>query len=114
MSGGGQLRILLLVTAGITAGCAAARPEPDGQCLQLLRAGGVAFPQGPAPPGVRTPVTLDGDRFSPRLAPRLARPPEMDCQLAVALSESAPIFRKLGITQLDYSAAYDYRNRRHS
>ena len=46
--------------------------------------------------------------------PRGTRPAEMDCQLAVALVEARPIFHNLGITQLDYSAAYDYRNRRHS
>jgi len=106
------LRLALL--AALAIGCASAAPAPDQLCLGMLRARGVAFREGPALRGVRTPVTLDGDRFSPRLAPRGTRPAEMDCQLAVALVEAAPIFRNLGITQLDYSAAYDYRNRRHS
>jgi hypothetical protein len=105
-------RLALLALAAI--GCASAPPAPDEVCLAMLRARGVAFSEGPSLKGVRTPVTLDGDRFEPRLAPRLGRPPEMDCQLAVALVEARPIFRNLGITQLDYSAAYDYRNRRHS
>jgi hypothetical protein len=105
------LRLALLAVVAI--GCASA-PPPDEVCLGMLRARGVAFAEGPTLKGVRTPVTLDGDRFTPRLAPRLGRPPEMDCQLAVALVEARPIFRNLGITQLDYSAAYDYRNRRHS
>jgi hypothetical protein len=38
----------------------------------------------------------------------------MDCQLAVALVEARPIFRNLDITELEFSSAYDYRNRRHS
>jgi hypothetical protein len=57
---------------------------------------------------------LQGERFTPRLVPRGTRPAEMDCRLAVALVEARPIFLGLGITQLDYSAAYDYRNRRRS
>jgi hypothetical protein len=108
------LSIRVVLAASALAGCASARPAPDELCLAQLRARGVAFSEGPALEGVRTPVTLDGERFSPRLSPRLDRPPQMDCQLAVALVEARPIFRGLGITQLDYSAAYDYRNRRHS
>jgi len=38
----------------------------------------------------------------------------MDCRLAVALVDARPVFSKLGITSLEYSAAYDYRNRRRS
>ena len=107
------LRIGLLAVAAI--GCASVPTvPPDQMCLAMLRSRGVAFSEGPELKGVRTPVTLDGDRFSPRLTPRVGRPPEMDCQLAVALVEARPIFHNLGITQLDYSAAYDYRNRRHS
>jgi hypothetical protein len=106
---------LWLALLGLLAiGCASSAPPPDEVCLAMLRARGVAFTEGPALKGVRTPVTLDGERFSPRLAPRVGRPAQMDCQLAVALVEAGPIFRNLGITQLDYSAAYDYRNRRHS
>src|SRR3954447_12111135 len=106
------LRLALLGLLAI--GCASSAPPPDEVCLGMLRARGVAFTEGPGLKGVRTPVTLDGERFSPRLAPRVGRPAQMDCQLAVALVEAGPIFRNLGITQLDYSAAYDYRNRRHS
>jgi hypothetical protein len=104
----------LALLATLSLGCAAAPPAPDEVCLGVLRARGVAFTEGPALKGVRTPVTLDGERFSPRLTPRGTRPAQMDCQLAVALVEARPIFQNLGITQLDYSAAYDYRNRRHS
>jgi hypothetical protein len=101
-----------MVLAGALLGCAAAPPPPDQACLGLLRAQGVAFAEGPALKGVRTPVTLDGARFSPRLQPRGGRPAEMDCQLAVALVQARPIFRNLGITEMEYSGAYDYRNRR--
>jgi hypothetical protein len=87
---------------------------PDQGCLAALRARGVAFTEGPDLRGVRTPVTLDGDRFSPRLRPRGERPAQMDCQLALALTEARPIFSRLGIAELEYSAAYDFRNRRHS
>jgi hypothetical protein len=106
----------LALLALLAFGCASAppAPPPDQVCLGVLRARGVAFSEGPELKGVRTPVTIDGERFSPRLTPRGSRPAQMDCQLAVALVEAAPIFRNLGITQLDYSAAYDYRNRRHS
>jgi hypothetical protein len=107
-----SLGMLFLAVAPL--GCASAPAAPDQVCLALLRARSVAFSEGPSLQGVRTPVTLDGERFTPRLTPRLGRPPEMDCQLAVALVEARPIFRQAGITQLDYSAAYDYRNRRHS
>jgi hypothetical protein len=108
------MALLAGVSASLALGCASAGPQPDQVCLGVLRARNVAFSEGPALKGVRTPVTLDGDRFTPRLAPRLGRPPEMDCQLAVALVDARPIFQRLGVTQLDYSAAYDYRNRRHS
>lgn len=108
------MRLRLALLAALASGCATAPPPPDELCLGMLRARGVAFSQGPELKGVRTPVTLDGERFTPRLAPRGTRPAEMDCQLAVALADARPIFQRLGITQLDYSAAYDYRNRRHS
>jgi hypothetical protein len=100
----------------ITVGCATFPPPlpPDQGCLERLRARGVAFTEGPDLRGVRTPVTLDGDRFWPRLQPRAGRPAQMDCQLATALVDARPIFDRLGISQLEYSAAYDFRNRRHS
>jgi hypothetical protein len=102
--------------AGTVSGCASAPAAvpPDQACLALLRSRGVEFAEGPALKGVRTPVTLDGDRFSPRLKARAGRPAQMDCQLAVALVEARPIFQSYGITELDFSGAYDYRNRRGS
>jgi hypothetical protein len=109
-----QRRFLLAGAALAVVGCAAAPPPPDQTCLTLLRSRGVSFSEGPPLRGVRTPVTLDGARFTPHLAPRAGRPAQMDCQLAVALVEARPIFQDLGITDLDYSGAYDYRNRRRS
>jgi hypothetical protein len=38
----------------------------------------------------------------------------MDCELVHTLLQAAPLFASLGITDLLYSEAYDYRTRRHS
>jgi hypothetical protein len=104
-----------LLCLSVALGCATVpQAPPDQLCLGILRARGVAFTEGPEVKGVRTPVTLDGDRFSPRLTPRGGRPPTMDCQLAVALSQASRVFSSLGIDELEYSGAYDYRNRRRS
>ena len=105
---------LALATLALAVGCASAPPPRDQACLQALRDGGVAFVEGPSLQGVRTPVTLRGESFTPRLRPRGARPAEMDCQLALALVNARPVFRSLGISELEYSAAYHYRNRRRS
>ena len=96
------------------AGCASAPPPRDEACLQMLRDRGVAFVEGPALEGVRTPVTLAGESFTPRLRPRGRRPAQMDCQLAVALFNARPVFASVGVSELEYSAAYHYRNRRRS
>lgn len=106
----------LAATLAGAGGCATApaAPPPDLACLDLLRARGVAFSEGPYLKGVRTPVTLHGELFAPRLTPRHGRPAEMDCQLALALVEAAPVFRRAGINEVEYSAAYHYRNRRRS
>ena len=105
---------LAAATMALLQGCASAPPPRDDACLQFLRERGVAFHEGPPLTGVRTPVTLEGDRFEPRLRPRGGRPAQMDCQLAVALVNARPVFASLGIAELEYSAAYHYRNRRRS
>jgi hypothetical protein len=106
-------RLALAAGAMALVGCASVPVvPPDQACLDLLRGRGVAFSEGPPLEGVRTPVTIEGPRFTPRLSPRGGRPAQMDCRLAVALIEARPVFRNLGITSLEYSAAYDYRNRR--
>jgi hypothetical protein len=106
--------VLAALAAAALVGCATAPPPRDDACLAQLRARGVAFSEGPDLEGVQTPVTLDGERFLPRLSPRGARPAHMDCRLALALVQARPVFRTLGITELEYSAAYHYRNRRRS
>jgi hypothetical protein len=98
-----------------SSGCASAPVrDPDVACLKALQNRGVHFSQGPSAEGIRTPITLDGDRFTPRLVPRDKRPAHMDCQLAMALLEAWPVFHSLRIDELEYSAAYSYRNRRRS
>jgi hypothetical protein len=110
---GACLTLAISITAAL--GCASVPAvPPDQACLDLLRGRGVAFSEGPPLNGVRTPVTVHGDRFTPRLSPRGARPAQMDCRLALALVEARPVFQNLGITSLEYSAAYHYRNRRRS
>jgi hypothetical protein len=105
---------VVLATLLLAVGCASAPPPRDQICLQALRDRGVVFQEGPALHGVRTPVTVRGEAFTPRLRPRDGRPAEMDCQLALALVNARPVFTSLGISQLEYSAAYHYRNRRRS
>jgi hypothetical protein len=110
-----RVPLLALLAGAAVGGCASGSAlPPDQSCLSVLRSRGVEFTEGPSLKGVRTPVTIDGERFAPRLHARAGRPAEMDCQLAVALNDAQPIFRSMGITQLDFSGAYDYRNRRHS
>jgi hypothetical protein len=47
--------------------------------------------------------------------PRLAgKPALMDCELARALFEAGPTFRAMGVRELLYSGAYQYRTRRGS
>jgi hypothetical protein len=116
MAPGSRTALLTLTACAVAAlGCASVPVvPPDQACLAQLRGRGVAFSEGPSLEGVRTPVTIEGASFTPRLSPRGARPAQMDCRLAVALVDARPVFRNLGITSLEYSAAYDYRNRRRS
>jgi hypothetical protein len=88
--------------------------EPDLQCLRELRAEQVPFLAAQPTRGIRTPVQITGDIGGLRLTPRAGRPPLMDCELARALVEAAPIFRSTGLSQLFFSGAYDYRTRRDS
>jgi hypothetical protein len=63
---------------------------------------------------VRTPVVIVGPIRGVNLLPRAGRPAVMDCQLAQALTDAAPLFRDLQVTGLSFSGAYDYRRRRGS
>jgi hypothetical protein len=90
---------------------------PDRVCLDGLRERRIAFVEWPTK-GVRTPVRILGPIGVVRLRshdPRLAgKPALMDCELARALFEVAPAFRAIGVRELLYSGAYQYRTRRGS
>ena len=86
----------------------------DLACLQLLDHARVPYRLAGAVRGVQTPVEVTGPIRGVRLIPRAGRTPIMDCQLARALAELAPAFRRAGVTALSFSGAYDYRTRRNS
>jgi hypothetical protein len=111
-----------LAALGVLA-CAAHPPEPespgpeteapDQVCLSWLDEHRLAFvPVEIAE--VRTPIEVRGPLESVALVPRAGRPPRMDCSLARALAEAAPIFDELGVRALYFSGAYDHRYRRDS
>jgi hypothetical protein len=102
-------------------GCGHAPPEapaperepPDQVCLSWLAEHRLAYV--PVEIGeVRTPIEVVGPLDSVALVPRAGRPPQMDCSLARALAEAAPIFDELGVRALYFSGAYDHRYRRDS
>lgn len=90
---------------------------PDRVCLDGLRERQIAFVEWPTK-GIRTPVRILGPIGVVRLRmhdPRLAnRPALMDCELARALFDTGPAFRAIGVRELLYSGAYQYRTRRGS
>jgi hypothetical protein len=100
-------------------------PAPEGDdtgpskaCLAGLRARNVEFVEQPTK-GVRTPIRLAGANLGPlRLVMRDRRPggvmPVMDCELARALLDAAPVFQGAGIRDLIFSGMYQYRTRRGS
>jgi hypothetical protein len=83
----------------------------DVACLQYLAQKGVRYQPGPADKGIRTPVEVTGPLAGVRLTPRLGLPALMDCELARALVEAAPVLHEAGIDELNYSSAYSYRMR---
>jgi hypothetical protein len=91
---------------------------PSKTCLAGLRERKVEFVEQ-ATKGVRTPIRLAGNNLGPlRLVLRDRRPgavmPVMDCELARALLETAPIFQMVGVRDLVFSGMYQYRTRRGS
>jgi len=90
---------------------------PDRVCLDALRERRIAFVEWPTK-GIRTPVRILGPNGVVRLRshdPRLAgKPALMDCELARALFEVGPTFRAIGVRELLFSGAYQYRTRRGS
>lgn len=102
---------------------AASPPEADAEgpnktCLAGLRDRGVSFVEAPTK-GVRTPLRLVGTTLGQlRLVMRDRKPggvmPVMDCELARALLDAAPIFQLAGVRDLLFSGIYQYRTRRGS
>lgn len=90
------------------------RGAGDQACLRALADARVPFVALPALRGVRTPVEVVGPVSGVWLVARAGRPARMDCQLARALTDAAPVWRRLGIDALSFSGAYDYRRRHHS
>jgi hypothetical protein len=86
----------------------------DRRCLRALEKLRVPFVSLGEVRGVRTPVVVSGPIRGVRLLPRAGRAPLMDCELARALATMAPTLRKLKVTGLSFSGAYDYRTRRDS
>jgi hypothetical protein len=92
---------------------------PSKTCLAGLRDRGVAFVEAAPTKGVRTPLRLVGSTLGPlRLVMRERKPggvmPVMDCELARALLDAAPIFQLAGVRDLLFSGIYQYRTRRGS
>jgi hypothetical protein len=82
---------------------------PIGDRACLARLGGVPFVPVGAVRGIETPVEITGPIGGVSLIPRGGRPPLMDCELASALAEAAPLMRGLGISGLSFSGTYEYR-----
>jgi hypothetical protein len=101
----------------------ASLPEADAEgpsktCLASLRDRGVTFVEAPTK-GVRTPLRLVTSTLGQlRLVMRDRKPggvmPVMDCELARALLDAAPIFQLAGVRDLLFSGIYQYRTRRGS
>lgn len=91
---------------------------PSKVCLASLRDRKVEFVEQ-ATKGVRTPIRLVGSSLGPlRLVQRDRRVagvlPVMDCELARALLDAAPLFQMVGVRDLFFSGMYQYRTRRGS
>src|SRR5450432_195340 len=92
---------------------------PGRICLANLSGRHVDFAEAPPTKGVRTPIRLAGANLGPlRLVMRDRAPgglmPVMDCELARALLDAAPLFQTAGFRDLIFSGIYQYRTRRRS
>jgi hypothetical protein len=92
--------------------------SPDRDCLESLRNHRVSYVEEAPTRGVRTPIRVRGNLGTVRLVARDRREAGagalMDCALAQALVEAAPIFAGVGVDELIYSGTYTYRTRRGS
>jgi len=95
-------------------GARRSRGSGDQACLRALEDARVPFIALAALRGVRTPVEVLGPVGGVWLVPRAGRAAQMDCQLARALAEAEPVWRRLRVDALSFSGAYDYRRRHHS
>lgn len=84
----------------------------DDGCLRWMADQGAPIRRAGVLEHVRTPVEVVGPLGGVRLTPRGRRAAIMDCSLARALLEAAPIFKAAGIDELAFSGAYDVRPRR--
>lgn len=87
----------------------AAELPPGDDCVQQLRAQGVAFQLVSDKRGVDTPVAIEGPIGAVRYWTVGAGPMVSDCRLALALAKVAPELRALGISAVRFSGAYSYR-----
>jgi hypothetical protein len=103
--------------AGAPDAGAAEETAPNRNCLDGLRERHVEFVEWPAR-GVRSPVKILGPLGGLRLRSHDPRSTSktllMDCELARALVDATPAFQALGVRELLYSGAYQYRTRRRS
>jgi hypothetical protein len=105
------------LAVAVAAGAARAADDeaPDQACLARLRAEHVDFAVEQPTKGVRTPIRLAGSVGPLRLVPRAGGAQSvMDCALAAALLDSAPLFQAAGVRDLVYSGIYQWRTRRGS
>jgi hypothetical protein len=103
--------VLRRPTVVVTPAPPAALPaDADDLCLERIDGWRIPYRAVGAVRGVKTPIEITGPIRGVGLIPRAGWPPVMDCELARALAEAAPIFHQHGITALSYSGTYSYRN----
>lgn len=93
-----------------------APPEPTRaphhrgeECLDALKQRGVAFTPLRDLKGVENPIEVHGPLGGIIFYANDGRSLTLDCRLAVALQDLAPIFRSYGVTRARFSGAYSYR-----
>ncbi len=81
------------------------------QCKVALAELQVEFKRAPFSRGVATPIYVPSMRFAAiGLAPTFRKPPfVIDCHLALALTQVAPVLAEAGVKTLRFSSIYNYR-----
>ncbi len=82
------------------------------RCLKRLTALGVRWRRAPSVRKVVTPIRVRAMKFRGiSIVPMWRKPPfTMDCYLALAFAETAPMLRKLGVRSLRFSTIHRYRS----